>query len=116
VCSLKLLSHRPIDNTPDDLANTIVQNQPRTFVVEAVDAVDAGTLVVAAKQEEVFGIFDLVCEQQADGLERLFAAVDVVSEEQVVALWWKSAVLEQSQQVVVLTVNIACCMATKPSP
>ena len=39
-----------------------------TLVIETVDAVDAGALVVAAKDEEVLGVLDLVREEQADGL------------------------------------------------
>jgi len=35
--------------------------------------------VVAAQNEEVLGVLDLVGEQEADGLQRLLAAVDVVS-------------------------------------
>lgn len=56
------------------------------FVVEAVDAVDGGAFVIAAEDEEVFGVFDFVGEQEADGLEGLFAAVYVVAEEDVVGL------------------------------
>jgi hypothetical protein len=33
---------------------------PFALVVEAVDAVDGGALVVTAKNEEILGIFDLV--------------------------------------------------------
>jgi len=57
---------------------------PLALVVEAVDAVDRGALVVAAEDEEVFGVLDLVREQETDGLERLLAAVDVVTKEEVV--------------------------------
>lgn len=46
----------------------------RTLVVEAVDAVDRGALVVAAQQEEVLGVLDLVSQQQADRLQTLCAA------------------------------------------
>lgn len=76
------------------------------LVVEAVNAVDRGALVVAAQDEEVFGVLDLVCEQQADGLERLLATVYVVAEEEVVGLWWETAILEETEQVVVLAVDI----------
>lgn len=38
------------------------------LVVEAVDAVDGGALVVAAQDEEVLGVLDLVRQEQADGL------------------------------------------------
>ncbi len=76
------------------------------LVVEAVDAVDAGALVVAAQQEKVLREFDLVGEQETDGLQRLLAPVHVVAQEQVVGLGRKPAVLEQTQQVVVLTVDV----------
>ena len=51
----------------------------RTFVVEAIDSINARTLVVASQHEEVFWIFDFVCEEKTYRLERLFASVDVVS-------------------------------------
>lgn len=51
-----------------------------TLVVESVDSVDGGALVVPAENEEVLRIFDLVGEQQADGLERLFATIDIIPE------------------------------------
>jgi len=68
-----------------------------TFVIEAVDAVDACTLVVATEQKEVLWIFDLIGEQQADCLQWLLAAVDVVAEEEIIALGREAAVLEQPQ-------------------
>jgi hypothetical protein len=77
------------------------------LVVEAVDTVDGSTLVVSAENEEVFGVLDLVGEEEADGLERLLTSVDVVAEEKVVGLGGETAVLKQAQQIVVLTVDIA---------
>lgn len=35
--------------------------------------------MVATENEEVLGILDLVGEEEADGLERLLATVDVVT-------------------------------------
>jgi hypothetical protein len=43
--------------------------------------------VVASEDEEVLRVFDLVGEEEADGLERLLASVDVVAEEEVVGFW-----------------------------
>lgn len=63
--------------------------------------------MVATQDEEVFGVLDLVGQQQADGLERLLSTVDVVTEEEVVGLRGEAAVLEQPQQVVVLAVDVA---------
>ena len=51
----------------------------RTLVVEAVDPVDRGALVVAAQQEEVLRVFDLVGQQQADALQPVRSAVNVVA-------------------------------------
>lgn len=77
------------------------------LVVEAVNAVDGGALVVASQDKKVLGILDLVGQEEADGLERLLAAVNVVAEEEIVGLWREAAVLEETQQVVVLSVNVA---------
>lgn len=78
----------------------------RTFIVKAVYPVDTGTFVITAENEEVFGIFDLVREEEADGFQRLFPSVYIVSEEQIVCFWRKPSVLEESQEVVVLAVNV----------
>ena len=39
------------------------RGKKRTFVVKAVNSVDRGALMVAAKDEKVFGVLDLVCEE-----------------------------------------------------
>ena len=54
---------------------------PFALIVEAVDSVNRGALVVSTKDEEVFGVFDLVCEEKTDSFERLLATIHVVSEE-----------------------------------
>ena len=77
------------------------------LVVEAVDAVDGGALVVPAKDEEVLGILDLVRQEEAYCFQRLLSTVDVVAEEDVVGLRRESAVFEQTEEVVVLSVNVS---------
>jgi len=76
------------------------------LVVEAVDTIDGGAFVVAAQDEEIFGVFDLVCEEQADGLKGLLASVDIVSQEQVVGLGREAAIFKQTEEVIILAVNI----------
>lgn len=66
------------------------------LIVETVNAVDGCALVVATKHEEVLWVFDLVCEEQANRFQGLFATIDVVTEEEVVRFGWESAVLEQA--------------------
>lgn len=63
--------------------------------------------MVSTQNKEVLGVLDLVCQQQTDGLQRLFASVDIVAEKEVVGLWWEAAVLKQPQQVVVLPVDVS---------
>ncbi len=77
------------------------------LVEEAVDAVDGGALVVSAENEEVLGELDLEGEDEADALEALLAAVDVVAEEEVVGGRREAAVLEEAEQIVVLAVDVA---------
>lgn len=50
-----------------------------TFVVKAVYPIDTRTLVISSQNEEVFGVFDLVRKEEADGLKRLLATVDVIA-------------------------------------
>ena len=76
------------------------------LVVEAVDAVDLTALVVAAQQEEVFLELDLVGEEQDNCLERILAAVNVVSQEEVVGLGWEPSVLKESQKVRELAMSV----------
>ena len=82
---------------------------PLTFIVETVYPVDARTLVVAPQNEEILRVFDLVREQQTDCLERLLPSIYVVAQKKVVGFWWKPAIFEETQQIVVLAMNIAYC-------
>jgi hypothetical protein len=36
------------------------------LIIESIDAVDGGTLVVTAQDEEILGVLDLVCQKKAD--------------------------------------------------
>lgn len=76
------------------------------LVVETVDAVDGRALMVTAEDEKVLWVLDLVGEEKADGFKGLLSSVDVVTEEEVVGFRWESSVLEESQKIVVLSVNI----------
>jgi len=60
------------------------------FIIEAIDAVDTGALVIATEQKEVLGELDLVCEQETNRLERLPAAVDVVAQKEVILVRWEA--------------------------
>lgn len=76
------------------------------LIIETIYAVDGSTFVIAAQDEEVLGVLDLVGEEQADSLERLLASIDIIAKEEVVRLRWEATVLEQTQQVIVLAVDV----------
>ena len=63
--------------------------------------------MVASEEEEVLWVLDLVGEEEADGLEGLLSSVHIVSEEKVIGFRWESSVLKQSQQVIILTMDIS---------
>ena len=62
--------------------------------------------MVSPEQEKVPGVFDLVGEQQANSLEGKFASIDIVAQEKIVGIWRVLSVIEQSQQIGVLTVDV----------
>ena len=68
-----------------------------TLIVEAVDAVDGSTLMVAPEQEKVLWVFDLVGQQKADGFQGLLPSVHVVTQKKVVCLWREATILKQPQ-------------------
>ena len=49
------------------------------LVVETIYAVDGRALVVSSQNKKVFGILNLVRQQQADGFQRLFPSIDVIT-------------------------------------
>lgn len=63
--------------------------------------------MVAPEQEEVLGVFDLVGQQQHDGLDRLLAAVHIIAQEEVVFLGRKAPVVENLQEILELSVDVA---------
>lgn len=77
------------------------------LVVETVDTVDGRAFVVASQDEEVLRVLDLVREEEADSLQRLLAAVDVVSKEQVIRLGREATILKEPQKVIVLSMDVA---------
>lgn len=64
--------------------------------------------MVAPQEEEVLWVLDLVCKQETDGLQGLLASVHIVAQEQIVGLRWEAAILKQTEQVSVLSVDVSC--------
>lgn len=68
--------------------------------------------MVAPKNEKVLWVFDFICQQQTDCLQRLLASVYIVAEEEVVRFRGEATVFEQSQQIVVLAVDVTTDLFT----
>ena len=77
------------------------------LIVEPVNSVDLAAFVVSSEEEEVFLVLDLVCKEEENDLERLLAAVDVITEEKVVGLGRKASILKKLDQVGKLTVHVS---------
>jgi len=50
--------------------------------------------MIATEQEEILGVFNLVSQQQANGLQTLLATVYVISQKQIVGLWGETPILK----------------------
>lgn len=62
--------------------------------------------MVSSQNVDFLWVLDLVCEQQANGFDALSAPVDVISEEKIIGLGRESSVFEETEHVVVLTVDV----------
>lgn len=51
---------------------------PLALVVKPVNPINRSTFMISAQNKKVFGVFNLVAEQQKNGFQTLLAAVDVV--------------------------------------
>lgn len=77
-----------------------------TFIIKAVYPIDARTFVIPSQDEEVFRVFDLVRKKETDCFKGLFTSVYVVTEKEVICFWREAAIFEESEEVVVLTVDV----------
>lgn len=78
------------------------------LIIESINSVDRCAFMVPSEKKKVVGKLDLVSKQKAYSLYTLFSSVHVVPEEQIVRIWWKTPILEQSQEVWILTVYVTC--------
>lgn len=104
------INHRRAGKAVETIGKRLPQLDPKAtlaLVIKSVDAIDRRTLVIAAEDEEIFGVFNLVREEEADCLEGLFATVDVVPQKDVVRLGGEAAIFKETEEVVVLAVDIS---------
>lgn len=63
--------------------------------------------MVAPKDVDFGRIFDFEGEQQADGLDALPPSIHIISQEEIAGLRRQSAVFEEPQHVVILSVDVS---------
>lgn len=91
----------------DEGAPQLGRESPLALVVEPIEVVQAGALVVAAQQEKILRIPRLQGQQQGQRFDGLLAPVHIVAEEQIVRLWRISIRFEVAQHILELSVNVA---------
>lgn len=63
--------------------------------------------MVSPEEEEVFRESEFVAEEEHDALDGVLAAVDIITNEEVVAVSGIAAIFEDLKQVTVLAVDVA---------
>jgi len=76
------------------------------LIIETVDSSDRSTLMITSQLEEILRKLDLVSHQQSNGFKTLLATIDIITQEDVVALRWKAPILKESQQIMILTMDV----------
>lgn len=77
-----------------------------TFVIKAINAINSGAFVISTQYKKVFGVLDLIGEQERDHLKGLLATINIIAQEEVVGFGGEPAVLEETEQIVELTVDV----------
>ena len=62
--------------------------------------------MVPSQQEEILGMLDLVGQQQADALNRLFSSINIVAQEEVVGIAWETSIFKEFDKVGELAMDI----------
>ena len=80
---------------------------PLAFIVETVNTVDRSALMISTQNEEVLRVLDLVRKKKADGFQRLLATIYIIPKEEIVRFGREAAILKQTQEIVILAMDIA---------
>jgi hypothetical protein len=76
------------------------------LVIKSIDPIDGSALVISTQNEKVFGVLDLVRQEQANGFQTLLSAVHIVSQKDVIGLGREPTILKETQEIVILSVNV----------
>lgn len=85
----------------------------QAFIVESVNLCDLSALVVSTNQCDAIGITNLEREQKKECLDRVEAAIDKVTHEEIVCVGNIAANFEQFAEIVKLAVNVTTDLIIK---
>jgi len=77
-----------------------------TFIIEAIDSVNWCTFMITSQKEEVLRILYLISKEKTNSFQRLFTSIYIISKEEIVGIRRESSIFKESQQIIVLTMNI----------
>ena len=63
--------------------------------------------MISTQNEEVLRVLDLVRKKKADGFQRLLATIYIIPKEEIVRFGREAAILKQTQEIVILAMDIA---------
>jgi hypothetical protein len=69
------------------------------LVVETINSINRRTFVVSPQQEKVLRVLNFISQKKADGLQTLLPAINIIPQEQIVGLGWKSTILKKPQKI-----------------
>ena len=62
--------------------------------------------MIASQDEEVVWVLNLKSQEKANNFQTLFPSVNVISQKQIIGFRRQPAVLEQSEEIVILPMNV----------
>ena len=99
---------------------TISENFPQfngifffTLIIKTINSIDSRTFVVTPQQKKVFWVSDFISQKKSNCFNALSASIDIISKKKIIRVWWISAILEQSQQIVVLSMDISAYLQAR---
>ena len=63
--------------------------------------------MVPTQKEKVFGVFDLVAQEEEDRLETLLPAIDVITQKEIIRRGGESTHLKETYEIAVLSMNVS---------
>lgn len=78
-----------------------------TLLVETIDSSDGSGFVISSENAHFSRVFYFERKQQTNCFDSLSPSINVVTQEQIAGFRRKASILEESQHVIILSMNVA---------